>query len=70
MSMTEYAMSLVNRHEVAQTKLTGIWHRKDCYHTHPVEVVSDNGTMILVKYPNGMIHERSKQWFLAEYERI
>ena len=69
MSMTEYAMSLVNRHEAAQTKLTGIWNRKGCIGQHVVEVISDNNLgQLLVKFPDGMTRERSKQWFLSEYE--
>ena len=70
MRMTEYALHLVAKHESGNQPLSGRWVRKESHGEHQVEVRSDNGLgELLVLFPDGKLRARTKQWFLAEYER-
>lgn len=68
--MTPLASKLIARHDARKSKLSGVWALKsDDSFVVKVEPDSDNGTMVLITYPDGMMRQRARDWFVKNYQR-
>jgi len=65
--MTAYALHLISKLEARQNRISGLWQNPE--EVLPVEIVSDNGSEILAKTPDGQIYPWNRAVFLRRFHK-